>query len=414
MSHRAFRLASLLVVPACVTAGEGGPDDLPPAPHYEQVGAPASSDEIYDPLNLPRFDLEIDEAGIESLRSNPREEVPATFRYRDLVVQGVGVRLKGEYSFRPIDEKPSFRLDFDELVKGQRFLGLERMVLNNTVQDPTFLSERFAYRLYRQAGLPAPRANSALVFVNGSYFGLYTNVEAIDEIFLARWFADTGGNLYEDGGADFVPGAETSFDLETNEALDDRTDLAGLVAALDRATPDDFVEQLGPHLDLDRFVRYAALEAAIGQQDGYAFGSGDPNNFRLYNHPATGTFTFIPSGMDRTLRPANTPALFHEWVPPVPTYGSPWEITGLLLEKCVASPQCRAAYAAALMDSAALIEASDLGGEMERAEQQIRAAVMADRRKELDDRYFDYALRTMRDYVAGRAAALRAEVERGE
>lgn len=406
----------LLALPGCGLGESDTPPELP-SPSYVHLAEPATSDELYDPQNLPRFDLEIDARGLESLRERPREEVAATFKYRDMVMPRVGVRLKGEYSFRSIDDKPSFRIDFDELIKGQTFLGLAHMVLNNAVQDPTFLSERFAYHLYRTAGLPAPRANSALLFVNGTYYGVYTNVEVIDETFLARWFADPSGNVYEDAGVDFTPGAETAFDLETNEKRNDRRDLASLIAAVDRASPEDFVDVVGPHLDLNRFVRYAALEAALGQQDGYAFGSGQPNNFRLYGEP-TGqdggaTFVFVPCGMDRTLRPSTSPVLIHDWVPSMPVYPSAWDATGLLLRRCLQSRACRADYASALLAAAPLFETPELHTAVREAQAQIRVAVMADVRKELDDRYFDYASTLMIDYLAGRAAALRADIERG-
>lgn len=406
----------LLAIPACAFSETGEPFG-DPSPSYVHLREPASSDEIYDPENLPRFDLALDERSLDRLREWPREEVPATFKYRDIVLPRVGVRLKGEYSFRTIDEKPSFRIDFDELTKGQTFLGLAHMILNNTVQDPTFLSERFAYHLYRSAGLPAPRANSALLYVNGAYYGVYTNVEAIDETFLARWFGDPSGNLYEDAGIDLTPGADSSFDLEINEKRNDRRDLAALIAALDRATPDNFVDVVSAHVDMNRFVRYAALEAALGQQDGYAFGSGEPNNFRMYGEPTgevgRATFVFIPCGMDRTLRPTPTPALIHEWVPSTPVYASAWDATGLLLKKCLLSVACRADYSSALLAIAPLFESSELHSAIQNALAQIRTAVIADARKELDNRYFDYASSLLMEYVAGRAPALRADVARG-
>ena len=91
------------------------------------------------------------------------------------------------------------------------------------------------------AGLPAPRCNSALVYVNGEFYGVYANVEAEDKTFLSRWFASNDGNLYEEGQVDFVPGAEVEFDLETNETANDRTDLMQLIAAVDSASDATFL-----------------------------------------------------------------------------------------------------------------------------------------------------------------------------
>jgi hypothetical protein len=407
------RLALLAALAASSVAScevdEGLTD--PPPPVYAKASLDDDTVEIYDPDNLPRFDLEIDAAGLAALRTKPREPVRATFRHRDEVLVGVGVRLKGEYSFRPIDGKPSFRIKFDEFTDGQKFRGLSKLVLNNTVQDPSFLSERMAYGLFRAVGMPAPRANSALVYVNGAFYGLYTNVEAADKALLSRWFASTKGNLYEENGVDFVAGAEKTFELETNEKKNDRRDLAGLVAALERATPADFMEVMAPHVDVPRLVRYCALESLVGHEDGYCFGPGKRNNFRIYNDPTTRQFTFLPSGMDRALRPWRAPALVHAWVPPAEVYGNPFAITGLLPKKCLANAACGKLYAEALAELTAAFEAADLPGQIERATQVIRAAVTADGRKELDSRYFDYALQTMRDYVQGRPASIRAALQ---
>jgi hypothetical protein len=63
------------------------------------------------------------------------------------------------------------------------------------------------------------------LYVNGQAYGLYANVEAEDKTFLRRWFTSDDGNLYEEGQTDFVSGAEQTFDLETNETANDRSDL---------------------------------------------------------------------------------------------------------------------------------------------------------------------------------------------
>lgn len=404
------RWALILLAAGCAAPG---PQTGEPQPVYvDDVDAADPSAELYDPRNLPRFDLELDAAALESLRESPRDKVRARLRYRGETLD-VGVRLKGEYSFRPVDEKPSFRITVDEFVPEQRLRGVDELVLNNTIQDPSFLGERLAYALFRSAGLPASRANSALVFVNGAFYGVYTNVEAQDKTFLKRWFGSNKGNMYEENGVDFLPGAEALFDLETNEAVGDRSHLATFIAALTAATPADYPEVIAPHLDLSRFLRFCALELLSGHEDGYAFGPGKRNNFRIYDDPASGTFAFIPSGMDRALRPSRAPALVHEWVPPHPAYDSPWNAFGLVLVKCLANVPCRAAYVEAIDQMAAHFDAAGLPRLIDELAAQIRPAVQADERKELDNEYFEYALATMRTYVAGRTAAARAALHAG-
>jgi len=295
-------------------------------------------------------------------------------------------------------------------VDGQRLFGLKRLTLNNDVQDPSSLSQSLVYRLFRGAGTPAPRCNHALVYVNGEYYGLYSNVETEDKAFLERWFSSNDGNLYEEGGSDLVTGAAAAFELETNEARNDRSDLEALIGALARATPDDFSETVGLELDLERYLSFAALEAMAGGEDGYSYVLGSPNNFRLYRDPGTQRFVFLPWGLDRALRPRFEPELIHDWVPALGRYRSVWNTHSLILSGCLASPDCQRAYVARLHETAELFEALELASSARAEIGLIAEAGRADLHKPSDDDYVDHARQLLLDFITERPAALRAEL----
>lgn len=101
----------------------------------------------------PQFDLQISDAGIASLRSAPDTWVQATLTFEGRAYGPVGVNLKGTSSFQPIDQKPAFRVNFNEFVKGARLFGLKEILLNNMVQDPSMIHERLAYWIGRQSAL---------------------------------------------------------------------------------------------------------------------------------------------------------------------------------------------------------------------------------------------------------------------
>ena len=176
------RLVCLMVwsmaVGGCGQEGDGpdpdpDPDRDPDPPgNMEPEPDPVVDDDpsaiIYAQDHVPRFDLDIQPISMELLEDDPREYVPATFRHGDIVLQNVGVKLKGDTTFRELDEKPSFKIKFDKFVEGQRFLGLKRMTLNNGVLDKASMVERLSYMVFRNANLPASRANNAEVHVNGS------------------------------------------------------------------------------------------------------------------------------------------------------------------------------------------------------------------------------------------------------
>ena len=110
----------------------------------------------------------------------------------------VGLHIKGRVgSFRPIDDKPALTLSFDKFTPGQRFYGLRKVYLNNSVEDPTYLNEALGSELFRAAGVPAPRVGLAKVELNGRPLGLYVLKEGFAEEFLALYFRDPKGNLYD-------------------------------------------------------------------------------------------------------------------------------------------------------------------------------------------------------------------------
>jgi len=67
----------------------------------------------------------------------------------------VAVHLKGAAgSFRQVDDNPALTLSFGKLSSGQRFHGLRKIHLNNSVQDPSFSTEDICGGMFHAAGVP--------------------------------------------------------------------------------------------------------------------------------------------------------------------------------------------------------------------------------------------------------------------
>src|SRR5438105_2686557 len=144
---------------------------------------PAASEDLFsDKAAIPHLSLEIAPEGMEMLRHYEfdinevmeRTNVLATVREGQKVYTNVAVHLKGHLgSFRPVDSKPALTLNFDKDAKGQRFHGLQKIHLNNSVQDYSYLSEQISRELFLRAGIPTPRASHATVELNGRALGLF-------------------------------------------------------------------------------------------------------------------------------------------------------------------------------------------------------------------------------------------------
>jgi spore coat protein CotH len=206
----------------------------------------------------------------------------------------VGIHLKGQYgTFQGIDGRPSLTLNFDKYQKGQRFHGLDKLHLNNSGQDPSFLCEMIGRQLFEAAGIPTARASHARVELNGRDLGLFVLVEGYDKKFLRRHFENSDGNLYD---SEFRHDITDPIKKSSGKGPDDHSDLRALAAAAEEPNHSQRLARLSKLLDLDRFYTTLALETLIRHHDGYAMGI---NNYRVYFEPTDGRAVFLPHGMDQ-------------------------------------------------------------------------------------------------------------------
>jgi hypothetical protein len=268
--------------------------------------------------------------------------------------------------------------------------------------------------------VPAPRANSASVYVNGAFYGVYTNIEAEDKHLISRWFQKEGGNLYEkEGTRDFVSAALSEFNLETNETANDTTDLKNLINTIQAATnPDTLLADLGKNMDTANFLKFTAVEAAVNQWDTYAYTVFYVHNFRLYDDPATGKFHFIPWGLDLSMKPfdGNVKSYIEAFKLATDRAKAGAPVTaGLIFQRCMASPSCKSSYKAALQQVVTVYEGLNLEAAANRYYMQIKDQVAADTRKAtfngpLTVQQFDSAFQSVVTTIRGRVAALRADI----
>ena len=252
-----------------------------------------------------RIRLGVSPDDLKSLRSDPRQYVRATLQEGTNALHDIALRLKGSTgSFRSVDTKPAFTVHCDHFIAGQRFHGLSKIYLNNSVEDPSYLNEKLGSELFRAANVPAPRVSHALVELNGRRLGLYILKEGFAREFLAQHFQRTDGNLYEAeaGGAfDITEPMKRNFGSGT----DDGSDLKKLAVAAQQPDASRRWTALGEVLDMNRFLTFMAMEVLCVHRDGYCLAR---NNFRLYHDPASDQFVFLPDGMDQLFGRPDFPA----------------------------------------------------------------------------------------------------------
>lgn len=150
----------------------------------------------------------------------------------------VAIRAKGNTSLSSVaaygNDRYSFKIEFDHYQTGKTYYGLDKLCLNNIIQDKTYLKDYLAYTLMNKMGVPAPLCSFVQINVNGEAWGLYLAVEGVEDGFLARSYGASTGNLYKPDSMSFGGGRGNGRDFDMDDfreqfdAQEDASDSAGV------------------------------------------------------------------------------------------------------------------------------------------------------------------------------------------
>jgi spore coat protein CotH len=233
--------------------------------------------------------------------------VKASFRWRDISLDNVAIRFKGNSSSGPNQRhKRSFLVKFNEYDEDQRFLGLRRVSFDNGVQFGSLFSEPIITEILRDQGVVTHRANYARLFLNDEYQGVYVNVERIDESFLASHLPDANGLLFkvDEGGpgcnlqflGDDPAAYERAFEAETKASKQMRQQLVAFIKMLHETGAGDFEKKLEAELEVDDFLRVSAVMLFAGAFDQLT--GWNPHNYYLYRDGQHDRWRYLPWDLD--------------------------------------------------------------------------------------------------------------------
>ncbi len=223
--------------------------------------------------------------------------------------KGVGMRYAGNASYMASAGglKRSFLVDLDRADRAE-FHGLHGMQLQSGALDPTKAREALAFTLFREAGVPAPRTVLAEVTLTvpgehpKAYLGLYTLVEPVDRAFLTeRFHTDKGFLLRPQGlrGLDFLGDDWEKYRGPYRPLAEPTPDeakrLIEFVRLVERGDDEHFRKEIASYLDIDKFLRFMAVQSLVANADGF-FTLG--YNYSLFLEPSTNRFVFIPGDQE--------------------------------------------------------------------------------------------------------------------
>ena len=273
--------------------------------------------ELYNDEVVPRIDITINPDTLEWLyqQENLESDVEFTARFifdngtvRD-TIEPVGFRLRGNTS--RYSQKKSFKVAFNRFTSGGKYYGVEKLNLNGEHNDPTVIRSKVCWDILRDMEIPAPRSNHVQVYINNDYYGLYINVEHIDEEFIKTRFQYNDGNLYkclwpaslQYIGDDpdlykFEQNGRRAYTLKINDEVDDYSDIANFIDILSNSSADNLVCELDEVFNTYDYLKVIASEILFGHWDGYIY---NQNNYYIYNNTISNKFEFIPYDLDNTL-----------------------------------------------------------------------------------------------------------------
>lgn len=124
--------------------------------------------------------------------------------------KNVALRAKGNTSLSSVSamgsSRYSFKIEFDHYDSGKSYYGLDKLSLNNLIQDTTYMKDYLTYRLMAQFGVDAPLCSYVYITVNGEDWGLYLAVEGVEDGFLQRNYGTDYGELYKPDSLSFGGG----------------------------------------------------------------------------------------------------------------------------------------------------------------------------------------------------------------
>jgi spore coat protein CotH len=333
------------------------------------------------------------EGCMDGPKKSPYTQFPATVTVDGVELAMSAVRKKGFLGSASI-QKPSLKVSFDAFVAGREHSGLEGLTLNNSRQDASLIKTCLAFKVLRDAGIPASRCNFARVSVNGKDLGIYAHVEPVGKRLLQRYFADATGDLYEGQLSDLREGWVATYEKKTNEDDPDRSELDAVADAL-LASDAELDAKLGAVLDIAAFRRFWAAETLIAAWDGYA---SNTNNHFLYFDPTSGKMSFLPWGPDMSF----------DAVDPIGPPGRPQSVSakGAVAHRLYETPELRALYAKAMRELLDTVWKEDaILGEIDRMEKLLAPHVSE------SAAVVKAGTDAVRAFVTGRRAAISAEID---
>ena len=177
---------------------------------------------LFDNTKVHTIDIVMDDW--DEFTANARSEEYYTC---SVVIDGeafknVAIRGKGNTSLSQVtNDRYSYKIEFDHYDSTSTYYGLDKLALNNVIQDNAYMKDYLTYTMMNDMGVAAPLCSYAYITVNGEDWGLYLAVEGIEESFLQRNYGKDYGDLYKPDSMNMGGGRGNGEKFDMDEFMQD-------------------------------------------------------------------------------------------------------------------------------------------------------------------------------------------------
>lgn len=309
MKNRRSLWASILLICLLLTGCEKGTN-----------GTKVQYHDLFDTSDVTELDIAITRDNWDTMVNAPEKKkyVPCDMTLNGVSCAGVGIRPKGNTSLLGVADYNSYRysykVEMDHYNEGETLGGLDKLILNNIYEDPSYLAEYLAYCCYEHLEVLTPYYGFANVTINDQPWGLYLTIEAIEDSYAER-NDFSSAQIYKpedstveqinpkknekdpDGGADLRYRGDSTdnypnlFDNAVFEPTEE--DKQRVVTALEHLYTGENLEE---YIDVDECLRYFAALTFTNNPDSY-YSPAVCNYYLLENE---GVLSMIPWDLNRS------------------------------------------------------------------------------------------------------------------
>ncbi len=176
---------------------------------------------LFDNTKVHTVDIVMDDWDGFIANATSEEYAAAAVVIDGEVYKNVGIRAKGNTSLSTVaslgSERYSFKIEFDHYDSSITYHGLDKLSLNNLIQDSTMMKDYLTYTMMNRFGVDSSLCSYVYITVNGEDWGLYLAVEGVEDSFLERNYGSDHGELYKPDSMSFGGGRGNGKDFDMGD-----------------------------------------------------------------------------------------------------------------------------------------------------------------------------------------------------